>query len=230
MMLGMAESRLDWTVIFDEQIEYYRARSSSYDDAYRRAGAHDKGPEKNREWLADMEAVEAAFAQAHFGREVLELGSGTGHWTERLVRRGHKVTAVDAAPESLAVAAARTSGLGEDPEFVVADLYNWHPPRTWDSLVTCFFIEHVPDHLVEHVVGRVASALRPGGSFFFAEGLALAPTDAEVETRTLHGREYRVVERRRPPEALQQLLAKAGIDVDVSTVGSRFVYGIGRKL
>lgn len=177
-----------------------------------------------------MAEVEEAFARMQFGREVLELGSGTGHWTERLVRRGHKVTAVDAAPESLAVAAARTSGLGDHPEFVVADLYNWLPQRTWDSVVTCFFIEHVPDHLVETVVGRMASALRRGGAFFFAEGLVSELNEEEVEIRSLHGRNYRVVERRRPPEALRQLLASVGIDVDVSTVGSRFVYGAGRKV
>ena len=57
---------------------------------------------------------------------VLELACGPGTWTRQLLRHASSVTAVDASPEMLAIAATRVPG-GAPVRFVQADLFTWNP-------------------------------------------------------------------------------------------------------
>lgn len=67
--------------IIAEQIAYYRARASEYDETFR--GGHDP------------ELIAALDAAAPRGR-VLELACGTGAWTQSLVRHPvESILAVD---------------------------------------------------------------------------------------------------------------------------------------
>jgi SAM-dependent methyltransferase len=58
---------------------------------------------------------------------VLELACGRGAWTGQLLRHAADVTAVDASPEMLAVAAARADS--QHVRFIQADLFAWEPDR-----------------------------------------------------------------------------------------------------
>jgi SAM-dependent methyltransferase len=69
-----------------EQIAYYRAHAPDYDVAY-----------LSRDWDRCIEALPIT-------GDVLELACGTGHWSPLLAARARSVTALDAAPEVLAVA------------------------------------------------------------------------------------------------------------------------------
>jgi demethylmenaquinone methyltransferase/2-methoxy-6-polyprenyl-1,4-benzoquinol methylase len=73
--------------------------------------------------------------------DVLELACGTGRWTERLARRARTLTAVDAAPEMLAIARQRAPAT---VALVEADLFAWRPERSYDAVVFCFWLTHVP--------------------------------------------------------------------------------------
>lgn len=69
-----------------EQVAYYRAHAPNYDVAY-----------LGRDWDRCIEELPIA-------GDVLELACGTGHWTPLLAARARSVTALDAAPEALALA------------------------------------------------------------------------------------------------------------------------------
>jgi SAM-dependent methyltransferase len=78
-----------------EQLAYYRALGLDYEDP--------------TIWgLGGSEVAEALDSFRPTG-DVLELACGTGTWAHRLLRHATSVTAVDAAPEMLAVAATRSS-------------------------------------------------------------------------------------------------------------------------
>src|SRR5215467_3899297 len=61
---------------------------------------------------------------------VLDLACGPGVWTGQLLRYAADVTAVDASPEMLAIAAAHAGR--ERVRFIQADLFTWKPGRRYD--------------------------------------------------------------------------------------------------
>ena len=61
---------------------------------------------------------------------MLELACGPGVWTGQLLRHATEVTAIDASPEMLAIAAARVGD--ERVRFIQADLFAWKPDRRYD--------------------------------------------------------------------------------------------------
>ncbi len=95
------------------------------------------------------------------GREVLEVGCGTGQITDLLVEWVHpggRVTAVDFAPAMLA--RARTKGIAA--EFREADICSVPPGRRAFDLVLCFqSFPHFRDPAA--ALRHMAEALKPGG-------------------------------------------------------------------
>jgi SAM-dependent methyltransferase len=88
-----------------EQIAYYRDSAPEYDDAY-----------LGRDWDGSIEGLPIT-------GDVLELACGTGHWTPLLAARARSVTAVDAAPEVLALARQRVQG--QPVELLEADVFTF---------------------------------------------------------------------------------------------------------
>ena len=117
--------------LLDEQVSYYRAIAPDY----LRQGLDLPGGD---------ELTEALEAFRPTG-SVLELACGPGVWTGQLLRHASDVTAVDASPEMLAIAAARTREVGgERVRFVQADLFTWTPDRRYDVVFIGFWLSHVP--------------------------------------------------------------------------------------
>jgi len=52
------------------------------------------------------------------------------------------VTALDAAPEALALARQRVRGL--PVEFIQTDVFTWQPSRRFDTVFFGFWLTHVP--------------------------------------------------------------------------------------
>jgi SAM-dependent methyltransferase len=102
------------------------------------------------------------------GLHVLDAGCGPGSYSEWLLERGARVTAVDASPKMLAAAKAR---LGDGVAFHLADLAGPLPflkPSTFDIVLAPLvldYIEHWPP-----VLSRFREALQPGGLLIFSGG------------------------------------------------------------
>src|SRR6201996_1194534 len=99
---------------------------------------------------------------------VLELACGPGTWTPQLLRYASDVTAVDAAPEMLAIAASRVPD-GAPVRFVEADLFSWEPDRRYDVVFIGFWLSHVPAGRFGSFWSMVAAALAPGGRVLFVD-------------------------------------------------------------
>ena len=50
----------DQRQLIDDQIAYYRARASEYDDWWFRQGRYDRGDEQRRAWSAEIAHLETA--------------------------------------------------------------------------------------------------------------------------------------------------------------------------
>jgi 2-polyprenyl-6-hydroxyphenyl methylase/3-demethylubiquinone-9 3-methyltransferase len=102
------------------------------------------------------------------GAAIVDIGCGGGILAEALARKGGRVTGIDVAPRTLAIARLHLheSGLQVDYREVTAEELAQTAPATFD-IVTCLeMLEHVPDPA--SIVKGVCELLKPGGQAFFS--------------------------------------------------------------
>jgi demethylmenaquinone methyltransferase/2-methoxy-6-polyprenyl-1,4-benzoquinol methylase len=220
--------------LIEEQIAYYQARAGEYDEWFLRQGRYDHGPEMNARWFAEVEQVARALEAFAPSGDVLELASGTGLWTQRLVATAQTMTAVDSSPEVHAVNRERLGGA--PVRYEVADLFRWQPDRQYDTIFFSFWLSHVPPERLESFWSMVRAALAPGGRVFFVDALyeetstaknhQLEGPDAHAVTRRLNdGQEYRIVKVFYRPETLTEQLTAWGWRVRIEQTPTYFYYG-----
>lgn len=221
--------------VLEEQIAYYRNRAGEYDEWFLRQGRYDHGPELNRRWFDEVDQVARALTAFAPAGDVLELASGTGLWTQRLITTARSVTAVDSSPEAHALNRQR---LGETApvRFLEADLFQWQPDRQYDTVFFSFWLSHVPPERLESFWDVVRAALAPGGRVFFVDALyeetstakdhQLEGPDAHAVTRRLNGgQEYRIVKVFYRPDDLARQLSAWGWNAHIERTQTYFYYG-----
>ncbi|MCP5100405.1 MAG: hypothetical protein GY943_33060 [Chloroflexi bacterium] len=87
--------------IIHEQINYYQARASEYDEWFLRQGRYDRGNALNQQWFAEVGQVRQALQQRNPSGHILEIACGTGLWTEQLLPFAERLTAVNAAADMI---------------------------------------------------------------------------------------------------------------------------------
>ncbi|MGZ4190961.1 MAG: class I SAM-dependent methyltransferase [Solirubrobacteraceae bacterium] len=224
--------------VLTEQLDYYRARALEYDKWWLREGRFDRGPEANTRWFVETSELERVLERFDPRGDVLELACGTGLWTRRLVEYAESVTAVDAAPEVLAINLARVNDASV--RYVEADLFDWTPDAQYDACVFGFWLSHVPEARFDGFWEMVASALRPDGRVLFIDSARTERSTAadhvlpsggdDTMTRRLDdGREFQIVKRFYDPGALEKRLAALGWRASVATTPVFFIYGTATR-
>ncbi len=209
-----------------EQIAYYRARAPEY-----LASTGIEIPES--EAAAAAAEITDAIDRFRPTGNVLELACGPGTWTAQLARHADTLTAVDAAPEMLALAAEEVPS-DASVRFVRADLFEWVPDRRYDTVFFGFWLSHVPLERFASFWSTVADALEPGGRVFFVddayrtaaeliEGEASSTVRRELED----GRAFRVVKVPHRTQQLEALIRGLGWDLTVRSTAGPFFYGVG---
>jgi demethylmenaquinone methyltransferase/2-methoxy-6-polyprenyl-1,4-benzoquinol methylase len=220
--------------VLTEQVDYYRARALEYDKWWNREGRFDRGPEANTRWFAETSELERVVQRFDPAGDVLELACGTGLWTRHLVRYAETLTAVDAAPEVLAINRARVGD--STVRYVEADLFNWTPETTYDACVFAFWLSHVPVDRFAAFWELVARCLKPGGRVLFIDSARterstaadhVLPSDGDdTMTRRLDdGREFQIIKRFYDPEVLWGALSELGWQASVASTPEFFIYG-----
>jgi SAM-dependent methyltransferase len=220
--------------VLAEQRRYYRERAPEYDDWWFRRGSYVLDAETAARWFADVGQLEAALDVFGPRGDVLELAAGTGIWTRHLIRYADRVTAVDAVAEVLELNRARTGGAAE---YVVADVFDWEPPRTFDVCFFGFWHSHVPSRHFEAFWQLVGRALKPDGRVFVVDNARLGDprhlvhATGEIARRRLSdGREFDIVKRFWEPRELEREVAAVGWRLDVSTTANGyFIFGAGTR-
>jgi demethylmenaquinone methyltransferase/2-methoxy-6-polyprenyl-1,4-benzoquinol methylase len=217
-----------------EQREYYRERAEEYDNWWFRTGDYALDAETEAEWLADVRELEAALEAFGPRGDVLELAAGTGIWTRHLLRHADRVTAVDAAAEVLELNRARTGGAAD---YVVADVFEWEPPRAFDVCFFGFWHSHVPSPRFEAFWQLVARALKADGRVFLVDNMRLGDSShlvsstGEIARRRLSdGRDFDIVKRFWTPADLEREVEALGWHLAVrTTTNGYFIFASGTK-
>jgi SAM-dependent methyltransferase len=207
----------DVEALLAEQVTYYRAHAPDYDDAYH-----------GQQW-------DRCIDELPITGDVLELACGTGHWTPLLAASARSLTAVDAAPEMLALARQRVGGL--PVEFIQADVFGWRPPRRYDTVFFAFWLTHVPPARFAAFWSLVGAALAPGGWACFVdsshrereeERILPGQVTPAVWRRVRDGSEHRVVKVFYSPAELAARLAELGWSATIREASVGLLVGTAR--
>ncbi|MFN6461739.1 MAG: class I SAM-dependent methyltransferase [Nostoc sp. DedVER02] len=224
--------------ILQQQIEYYRARANEYDEWFYRKGRYDRSAEINQRWFNEVAAIKNTLHQIGVVDDILELASGTGIWTQELLRIGKKVTAIDASEEMIAINRSKLNS--PSVEYHLTDLFSWQPDTEYDLVFFAFWLSHVPPKLLDSFLKKVYQSVRIGGQLFIIDS-SFEPTstaknhiledDGNIyKTRKLNdGQEFKIVKIFYQPNELQDKLKKAGFQVEVKVTDNYFIYAQGKK-
>jgi demethylmenaquinone methyltransferase/2-methoxy-6-polyprenyl-1,4-benzoquinol methylase len=185
-----------------DQLDYYRRRAGEYDaTAYGDVGV---ASERIARIVAEMGPA---------GR-VLEIACGTGMWTAALAAVASPVTAIDAAPEVVAIARERVPRV----HFEVADVFTFRHSTRFDTIFFSAWLSHVPAARFDEFWSSLRGMLAEGGRVLFVDEPVeergketyIEGADEIVERRLRDGRAYRVIKNFIDPDDLVARLARLG--------------------
>jgi 2-polyprenyl-3-methyl-5-hydroxy-6-metoxy-1,4-benzoquinol methylase len=220
--------------ILQQQIAYYQARASEYDEWFLRQGRYDRGTEMNSQWFQEVEQVRSALDQFKPYGQILEIACGTGLWTQRLSEQAEQITVIDAVGEVLTLNQQRLKSARV--KYVQANIFEWHPKEQYDVVFFSFWLSHVPEEYFESFWRMVRRATKPGGRVFFVDSKyeptstardhQLREKQSETILRRLNdGREYEIVKIFYEKDDLEKRLNQIGWKAEVKETGHYFIYG-----
>jgi 2-polyprenyl-3-methyl-5-hydroxy-6-metoxy-1,4-benzoquinol methylase len=128
--------------------------------------------------------------------------------------------------------------LGTAVDYVLADVFAWEPPRTFDVCFFAFWLSHVPSGRLEAFWKLVERALKPDDRVFLVDNAHLGDprhmvcANGEVVRRSLSdGREFDIVKRFWTPAELEHKLAALGWRISArATSNGHFIAASGHRL
>jgi 2-polyprenyl-3-methyl-5-hydroxy-6-metoxy-1,4-benzoquinol methylase len=211
MLVGMAA--MPW----QEQIAYYRARAAEYEvTSYQDVHRADRKIAGLVVWLRPT-------------GDLLEIACGTGMWTRHLTASATSVTALDAAPEMIALAGRQVTAA--NVSFVTADILAWALPQRFDTIFFAFWLSHVPASTFGRFWALLRGALAGDGRVLFVDD---QPTAAALETylagsgevvqrRLRDGTCHRLIKVARSPADLTSQLTGLGWQATITRFGDWLV-------
>ena len=174
--------------------QYYAARAREYERIYAR-------PERQ----ADLRRLESLLPSILAGRRILEIACGTGYWTQFLAREARDIVAIDANPETLAVAAEKSLPAGR-VVFRVADAYSLPGDLgVFDGAFAGFWWSHVPLRARSSFLASLDQRLAPGAKVVFLDNLFVEGSSTSMSHRDDDGNSY---QRRRLEDGSEHVVLK----------------------
>jgi SAM-dependent methyltransferase len=125
-------------------------------------------------------------------QHVLSVGEGHGRFAAAFLERFPcaTLTCVEASPGMMAVARGRTRAWQDRVRWERAEALAWRPPRKYDAVVTCFFLDCFPPETLAAVVGHLASAAAVNAVWLVTDFAVPAAGPARFRAKTIHALMY----------------------------------------
>ena len=205
------------TSILDKEAQHFGGMAADWWDPNGKSAMLHKLNPVRLAYIRDMidqhwQADEHGFKPLE-GKTALDVGCGAGLLAEPLARLGAKVTAVDAAPELIAVARDHAIGQGLAIDYRATGVEDLG--GQFDLVTSMEVVEHVADP--QHFIDALAARLAPGGlmilstpnktawskllTITLAEGFGQVPKGTHDFDKFID------------PDSMRGLLAHAGLEV-----------------
>lgn len=190
--------------VLASQADYYRRRAGEYDVTV------------YGDVVAARARIARLVAEMRPTGTVLEIACGTGLWTEALAGLAQSVTAIDLAPEAVAIARDRVRA--DNVRFEVADIFSWETTARFDVIFFAAWLSHVPMSRFEEFWRLLRGLLAAGGRVLFIdqhvegrdEETYLPGSDEIVQRQLQDGSSYRIIKNFVDPERLERQLRGLG--------------------
>ena len=126
-------------------------------------------------------------------RRVLSAGEGHGRFAEAFGRRfpAAELTCVEASPRMLARARRRAERSGVSARWINATIPAWAPPaRSFDAIVTCFFLDCFAYEQLGALIGALASGAAPDAAWLVVDFAIPDRGIARWRARAIHAAMY----------------------------------------
>lgn len=158
--------------------DYYAARAPEYDRVYQK-------PERQ----ADLREIERWLPGVFAGRSLLEVACGTGYWTQFLAPRCQRIVAIDAAPQTMAIARARVPQ--GNVAFLEADAYAIPAPtEAFEAGFAGFWWSHIPLARIPEFLRGFHAALAPGATVVLLDNRFVAGSSSTISEWDAEGNSY----------------------------------------
>lgn len=147
---------------------------------------------KDKNYTQEADFIEECIRPYFKVEKILELGCGTGNYTEIFFDRGYKITGIDISARMLEVARKKCPC-----SFLKNDIRNFRLPDKFDCCLALFAVMgYLTDNSdIAKVLKNIRSHLANGGLFIFDvwNGLAVMRNLPEDRIKEMENDEYKIV-------------------------------------
>jgi len=156
-----------------DMVKYYSDRAKEYEQIY-----EWRDPDRQEEQGRMGEEMRKALN----GRSVLDVGCGTGYWTQRVSTITEKITGIDINEAVLDI--ARSKKYGCPTTFHLMDAYDLEfPARSFTGALASFWLSHVPREKMGSWLEALHRVLEPGAHVFIADNTFIEGVGGKLITK-----------------------------------------------
>jgi ubiquinone/menaquinone biosynthesis C-methylase UbiE len=140
-------------------VKYYKDRAKEYEQVY-----EWRDPRRQEE----QDLMGAEMMNFFSGMDVIDIGCGTGYWTQIISETAKSIMGIDINQTVLDIAISKTYHC--PTEFKVMDAYRIdYPEKTFGGALTSFWLSHVRREDLDGWIKQMHRILKPGARVFVSD-------------------------------------------------------------
>jgi SAM-dependent methyltransferase len=163
-------------------VKYYRDRAREYEEIY-----EWRDPCRQEE----QDLMEKELKEAFRGRNVLDIGCGTGYWTERISQTAKSIIGIDINETVLDI--ARSKNYSCPTEFRIMDAYDMSfNSEDFTGALATFWLSHVRWNDIPGWLENLHDQLKIGSRVFIADNVFIEGIGGELVRREADRNTYKL--------------------------------------
>jgi SAM-dependent methyltransferase len=162
-------------------IDYYAKRAQEYERIYEK-------PERQN----DLEILRNLFRKTLAGKNVLEIASGTGYWTQVISQTANSITATDINEGVLQIARAKTYGCEIHFQRTDAFELNPSPQNNFTAGLAAAWWSHLRKSQIKSFLDRFHKLFPPGSLLVFMDNKFVPGSNTPISRTDDEGNTYQV--------------------------------------